>query len=86
MDPGLYRIYILEISTAPTKAKSRKPAYSQALIQNKIDGQRYIHGRKRWCHSKSTEKERQLGNQYANFPSKPKLTVYHSKFECSAKC
>src|SRR6218665_431162 len=27
----------LDISTAPTKARSRKPAYSQALIQNKID-------------------------------------------------
>src|SRR6218665_4203838 len=30
----------LEISTAHTKAKSRKPAYSQTLIQNKIDRQR----------------------------------------------
>jgi len=30
----------LEISTAPTKAKSRETAYSQALIQNKIDRQR----------------------------------------------
>jgi len=29
----------LDISTAPTKAKLREPAYSQALIQNKIDGQ-----------------------------------------------
>ena len=28
-----------EISTAPTKAKSWEPAYSQALIQNKIDRQ-----------------------------------------------
>jgi len=28
------------LSTAPTKAKSRKPAYSQALIQNKVDRQR----------------------------------------------
>jgi len=27
----------LEISTAPKKAKSREPAYSQALIQNKIE-------------------------------------------------
>jgi len=27
----------LEISTASTKAKSREPAYSQALVQNKID-------------------------------------------------
>ena len=27
----------LEISTAPTKAKSWEPAYSQALNQNKID-------------------------------------------------
>ena len=27
-------------STAPTKAKSREPAYSQALIQNNIDRQR----------------------------------------------
>ena len=25
----------LEISRAPTKAKSREPAYSQALVQNK---------------------------------------------------
>ena len=30
----------LDISTAPTKAKSWEPAYSQALIQNKIDRQR----------------------------------------------
>ena len=30
----------LEISTAPTGAKLREPAYSQALIQNKIDKQR----------------------------------------------
>src|SRR6218665_2930873 len=30
----------LEISTAPTKAKLREPAHSQALFQNKIDRQR----------------------------------------------
>jgi len=30
----------LDISTAPTKARSWEPAYSQALIQNKIDKQR----------------------------------------------
>ena len=30
----------LDISTAPTKESSREPAYSQALIQNKIDRQR----------------------------------------------
>src|SRR6218665_2287640 len=35
-----YRNSKLEISTAPTKAKSREPAYSQALVQNKIDRQR----------------------------------------------
>jgi len=29
----------LEISTAPIKAKSQEPAYSQALIQNKINRQ-----------------------------------------------
>ena len=29
----------LEISTVPTKAKSRELAYSQALIQNQIDRQ-----------------------------------------------
>jgi len=29
----------LEISVAPTKAKSREPAYLQALNQNKIDMQ-----------------------------------------------
>jgi len=29
----------LKISTAPTKARSRGPAYSQALIQDKIDRQ-----------------------------------------------
>ena len=29
----------LEISTTPTKAKSREPAYSQAVNQNKIDKQ-----------------------------------------------
>jgi len=28
----------------PTKAKSQEPAYSQALIQNKIDKQRVISG------------------------------------------
>ena len=28
----------LEISTAPTKAKSREPAYSQALVQTKSQG------------------------------------------------
>ena len=36
----LYRNRKLDISTAPTKARSREPAYSQALIQNKIDRQR----------------------------------------------
>ena len=30
----------LDISTASTKARPREPAYSQALIQNKIDRQR----------------------------------------------
>jgi len=30
----------LKISTAPTNSKSWEPAYSQALIQNKIDRQR----------------------------------------------
>src|SRR6218665_3896368 len=35
-----YRNRKLEISRAPTKAKSRKPAYSPALVQNKIDRQR----------------------------------------------
>jgi len=30
----------LEISTAPKNAKSREPAYSHVLIQNKIDRQR----------------------------------------------
>ena len=30
----------LQIYTAPTKAKSREPAYSQALVRNKIDRQR----------------------------------------------
>ena len=30
----------LEISTAPIKAKSREPTYSQALVQDKIDRQR----------------------------------------------
>src|SRR6218665_2524212 len=34
------RNHKLEISTAPTKAKSREPVYSQELIQNKIDRQR----------------------------------------------
>src|SRR6218665_2130773 len=32
----------LQISRAPTKAKSQEPAYSQALNQNKIDRQRSI--------------------------------------------
>jgi len=35
-----YRNRKLNISTALTKAKSREPAYSQALVQNKIDRQR----------------------------------------------
>jgi len=30
----------LEVSTTPTKAKSRDQAYSQALIPNKTNGQR----------------------------------------------
>jgi len=30
----------LDVNTAPTKARSREPAYSQALIQTKIDRQR----------------------------------------------
>jgi len=30
----------LKTSTAPTKAKSWEPAYSQALVQSKIDRQR----------------------------------------------
>jgi len=29
----------LDISTAPSKAKSREPAYSQAFVKNKIDMQ-----------------------------------------------
>ena len=43
----------LEIFRAPTKAKSREPAYSQALNQNKIDRQR----------SSSRESGRQAGRQ-----------------------
>ena len=47
----------LEISRAPTKAKSREPAYSQAPNQNKIDRQRSKAGEAgrqsdgygRWC-------------------------------------
>ena len=35
-----YRNRKLDISAAPTKAKSRDPAYAQALSQNKIDRQR----------------------------------------------
>ena len=38
--PIAYRNRKLEISTAPTKVKSREPAYSQALVQTKIDRQR----------------------------------------------
>jgi len=45
----------LEISTAPTKAKSREPAYSQALIQNKIGRQRV----------RSRDSGRQAGSQTA---------------------
>jgi len=37
----------LEISTAPTKANSWEPAYSQAPIQNKIDWQRLTSDRSR---------------------------------------
>ena len=43
----------LETSTAPTKAKSREPAYSQALNQNKIGRQRV----------KSRESGRQIDGQ-----------------------
>src|SRR6218665_98572 len=43
----------LEISRAPTKAKSREPAYSHALIQYKIDRQRV----------RSRESGRQAGRQ-----------------------
>jgi len=30
----------LKISTVPTKVKSQEPAYSKAIVQNKIDRQR----------------------------------------------
>jgi len=43
----------LEISTAPTKAKLREPAYSQAPIQNKTDRQR--------VRSRGSDKESQGG-------------------------
>ena len=36
----MYRNRKLEISKVPTKGNSREPAYSQALVQNKIDRQR----------------------------------------------
>jgi len=39
----------LKISTAPTKAKSWEPAYSQALIQNKIQRVRQAYGYGGWC-------------------------------------
>ena len=35
-----YRNRNLEVSTAPTKTKSREPAYSQPLVHSKIDRQR----------------------------------------------
>jgi len=35
-----YRNRKLEISTAPTKSKSREPVYSQGVYQNKIGSQR----------------------------------------------
>jgi len=38
--PMINRNRKLETSTAPTKAESREPAYSQALVQNKINRQR----------------------------------------------
>jgi len=37
---GLQRNRKLEISSVPAKAKSWEPAYSQVLIQSKIDRQR----------------------------------------------
>src|SRR6218665_1503378 len=47
------RIFKLEISTAPIKAKSWEPAYSQAFIQNKIKRQqvrsRESDGYGGWC-------------------------------------
>ena len=57
---------ILEVSKAPTKAKSRKPAYSQALNQNKIDRQR----------SKSRESGRQTFRRHLFFPSRPKEKAF----------
>src|SRR6218665_3065244 len=48
-----YRNRNLDISTTPTKARSREPAYSQALIQNKIDRQiqrvRQAGRQSEWC-------------------------------------
>ena len=46
----------LEISSATTKAKSREPAaYSQALIQNKLDRQRIKIQRVRQADSQTAE-------------------------------
>jgi len=38
----MYRVVIVNsrFLQRPTKAKSREPAYSQALVQNKVDRQR----------------------------------------------
>ena len=47
----------LEMSTAPTKAKSREPSYSQAYIQNNIDRHR-IRSRK-----SGRQTGRQIGRQ-----------------------
>jgi len=61
----------LEISRAPTKAKSREPAYLKALNQNKIDRQR----------SKSRESGRQtlwlpphIAYRYGRFTAPYKLS------------
>jgi len=47
------RSHKLDIYTAPTKARSRKPTYLRALIQNRIDRQRV----------RSRESGRQIGRQ-----------------------
>ena len=53
--PSAHRNHKLDVYTAPTKAKSRESAYSQVLIQNKIDRQRV----------RSRESGKQADNQTA---------------------
>ena len=54
-------VIVKKISAAPTKAKSREPANSQALIQNNIDRQRSRESGKQTAMVFGVETWRELG-------------------------